>query len=60
MTRGRSATLPLREPLPVIITYRTTVVEDSKVRFFPDLYGRDARLAEALRQRAEAFRSREK
>ena len=52
MTRGRSATLRLAEPLPVVIAYRTVVVEGGKVRFFPDLYGRDAHLAAALRERA--------
>jgi murein L,D-transpeptidase YcbB/YkuD len=52
MTRGRSATLRLAEPLPVVIAYRTVVVEGGKVRFFPDLYGRDAHLAAALRDQA--------
>jgi len=42
----------LAEPLPVVIAYRTVVVEGGKVRFFPDLYGRDAHLAAALRDQA--------
>lgn len=43
MTRGRSATLRLKEPLPVVITYFTASAdEDGRVHFFPDLYGRDA------------------
>ena len=52
MRRGRSATLRLDEPLPVIIAYRTTIVRDGRVHFLPDIYGLDARLEEALQQRA--------
>jgi len=51
MTRGKSATLQLNEPLPVVIAYRTVVVRDGKVHFFADLYGRDARLRDALAAR---------
>jgi murein L,D-transpeptidase YcbB/YkuD len=52
MTKGRSNTLRLPEPLPVVIAYRTAAVIDGKPRFFADLYRRDARLAAALQQRA--------
>ena len=48
MSRGKSATLRLEEPLPVIIAYRTAAVVGGQVRFFPDLYGRDAKLRDAL------------
>ncbi|MDP1651675.1 MAG: L,D-transpeptidase family protein [Rhodocyclaceae bacterium] len=42
MAKGRSATLRLREPLPVLIAYFTAVAEeDGRVHFFPDLYGFD-------------------
>ena len=51
MTRGRSATLQLKESLPVVIAYRTATVNAGKVHFFPDIYRRDARLSAALEQR---------
>lgn len=51
MTRGKSATLQLNEPLSVVIAYRTVSVSDGKVHFFADLYGRDARLRDALAAR---------
>jgi murein L,D-transpeptidase YcbB/YkuD len=42
MAKGRSATLRLREPVPVLIAYFTAVAEpDGRVFFFPDLYGLD-------------------
>lgn len=42
MASGRSTTLRLQEPLPVVITYLTAVTEeDGRVHFFPDIYGRD-------------------
>ena len=52
MTKGRSATLRLREPFPVVIAYTTAVVRDGRIHFFPDIYGQDKILDEALRQRA--------
>ncbi|MCM8610895.1 L,D-transpeptidase family protein [Accumulibacter sp.] len=57
MRRGRSATLRLDEPLPVIIAYSTTVVRDGSVHFLPDIYGLDAPLEEALRQRSRTLRA---
>ncbi len=56
MERGKSATLRLKEPLPVVITYRTAVAKGGKVYFFPDIYGRDAQLDEALRKVAGPLR----
>jgi murein L,D-transpeptidase YcbB/YkuD len=42
MARGKSATLRLREPLPVVIAYLTALgAADGQVAFFPDLYGLD-------------------
>jgi murein L,D-transpeptidase YcbB/YkuD len=42
MAKGRSATLRLREPLPVVIAYFTAVADaDGRVLFLPDLYGLD-------------------
>jgi murein L,D-transpeptidase YcbB/YkuD len=50
MTKGKSTTLRLQEPFPVIIAYTTAVVRNGKIHFFPDLYGHDKVLDEALRQ----------
>ena len=50
MERGSSSTLRLREPLRVVIAYNTVVVApDGRVMFYPDIYGHDASLDEALR-----------
>ena len=51
MTRGRSATLQLKDSLPVVIAYRTATVNAGKVHFFADIYRHDARLNAALEQR---------
>jgi murein L,D-transpeptidase YcbB/YkuD len=50
MRRGKSSTLRLDEPLPVIIAYHTAILRDGRVHFLPDLYGHDARLDQALRR----------
>ena len=52
MTKGRSATLRLQEPFPVIIAYSTAAIRDGRVYFFPDIYGQDRILDAALRQRS--------
>lgn len=50
MEAGKSRTLRLDEPLPVLIAYSTAVVKDNgTVYFFPDIYQQDARLEQALR-----------
>lgn len=50
MEKGKSSTLRLDEPIPVLIAYSTAVVKDGgKVYFFPDIYQQDARLEQALR-----------
>jgi murein L,D-transpeptidase YcbB/YkuD len=54
MTKGRSATLRLREPFPVVIAYTTAVVREGRVHFFPDIYGHDKILDQALRQRSQS------
>lgn len=42
MDAGRLTTLPLPQPLPVVIAYLTAGVgEDGRIRFFPDIYGLD-------------------
>jgi murein L,D-transpeptidase YcbB/YkuD len=52
MTKGESATLRLKEPLPVLIAYTTALADDKgKVYFFADIYQRDPPLDKALQQR---------
>ena len=42
MEKGKSATLRLQFPLPVVIAYLTALPgDDGRIRFFPDLYGLD-------------------
>jgi len=57
MTSGKSTTLRLQEPFPVIIAYSTAVVRNGKVHFFPDIYGHDKVLDEALRQHSRGRQS---
>lgn len=51
MGSGKSNTLKLAEPVPVLIHYGTTLVKGDQIFFFNDLYGHDRLLAAALRQR---------
>jgi murein L,D-transpeptidase YcbB/YkuD len=51
MTAGRSNTLQLAAPIPVLIAYGTTLVKDGRIHFYDDVYGLDRRLDAALRQR---------
>jgi murein L,D-transpeptidase YcbB/YkuD len=52
---GRTETVFLDDPMAVLLLYWTAEVDaDGGVSFFPDLYGRDAALIEAL---AEPFRA---
>lgn len=52
MTKGESATLRLKEPLPVLIAYTTALADDKgKVYFFADIYQLDPPLDKALQQR---------
>jgi murein L,D-transpeptidase YcbB/YkuD len=51
MAGGTSTTLRLEAPVPVLIAYGTALVVQGQARFFPDLYGYDAALDHALRQR---------
>lgn len=55
MAAGASTTLRLQEPLPVVIAYSTVVVEsDGRVHFFPDIYGHDELLDQAMRRPQQA------
>jgi murein L,D-transpeptidase YcbB/YkuD len=41
----------LSTPVPVLIAYGTALVKRGRPYFYPDIYGDDGELAEALRQR---------
>ncbi|WP_082016701.1 L,D-transpeptidase family protein [Cupriavidus sp. IDO] len=52
MTRGKSSTVRLQQPLPVVLAYGTVIARaDGRVSFLPDIYGHDKLLDQALRQR---------
>ncbi|MHA7680285.1 L,D-transpeptidase family protein [Cupriavidus sp. PET2-C1] len=58
MEKGESSTLRLRQPLPVVLAYGTAIVKaDARVYFFPDIYGLDSVLDEALRRRSARLRT---
>jgi len=50
MAAGRSTTLRLAEPVPVLIAYGTVIVKGGRTHFFDDLYGQDRALDAALRR----------
>lgn len=51
MDSGKSATLRLKQRLPVVIAYATVIVKnDDRVYFFDDIYGNDRLLDMALRK----------
>lgn len=53
MAQGKSETISLFKPLPVVIAYLTAIArKDGQVYFFPDIYDHDRLLDEALRQRS--------
>jgi len=52
MAQGQSRTLRLAQPLTVLIAYSTVVAKAGRVFIYPDLYGHDRLLAQALRQHA--------
>ncbi len=59
---GQTRTIVVRRPLPVLVLYWTAAVDpDGRVRFLPDVYGRDpmviGRLAEPVHQIAHRPRS---
>ncbi|MDO4795278.1 MAG: L,D-transpeptidase family protein [Brachymonas sp.] len=52
MDKRISHNVAVPEPLPVILTYLTTVMdEDGRLKFVPDVYGQDKRLKNALAKR---------
>ncbi len=53
MNGTETVTVKLREPIPVLIQYGTAVADEGgEVRFFEDIYGRDAAEGEAFDKRA--------
>lgn len=48
MQAGKSNTMKLDEPIPVVLAYSTVVVKNNKTYFFPDIYGQDRLLDQAL------------
>ena len=55
LAQGISQTVQVKEPLPVILTYLTAVIdEDGSLKFVPDVYGQDKRLKNALLKRKGA------
>lgn len=59
MAAEKSSTLRLNEPVPVLITYGTTLVREGRIHFFDDIYGHDRLLDAALRGRAARPQDRE-
>ncbi len=57
MEKGESNTLRLAQPLPVLIAYTTVIVKKDRVFFYPDLYGHDKLLDQALRQHSAGLSS---
>ena len=49
MRSGKSFTLRLAEPVPVLIAYATALVRAGRMHFYDDLYGLDRQLESALR-----------
>ena len=48
---GKTTTVFLKQPMPVLLLYWTVEVDDDgRVRFYRDVYGRDSRIAEELAQ----------
>ncbi len=46
--QGPTRRVDLERKVPIFIVYLTTYVQDGRIRFRPDVYGRDAPLIEAL------------
>jgi murein L,D-transpeptidase YcbB/YkuD len=59
MTGTRTRRVTLREPLPVLLFYTTAVAHaDGSVWFYPDVYGLDRALTEALQARGAPLSGR--
>lgn len=54
MAAGQLQTIKLATPVPVLIAYGTTLVKQGRLYVYPDIYGHDRVLDQALRQRKPA------
>lgn len=52
MDAGKSRTLKLSQPVPVLIAYGTALAIEGRIHFFDDIYGHDRVLDAALRKRS--------
>lgn len=53
MDKRISNTVQIKEPIPIILTYLTAVIdEEGRLRFLPDIYGQDRVLKQALQKRS--------
>lgn len=58
LDEGETANFYLTRPVPILLGYWTAdVAGDGSLRFRPDIYGRDARIARALAERPRSARS---
>jgi murein L,D-transpeptidase YcbB/YkuD len=57
MAAGRSSTVRLAQPVPVLIAYGTALVKGGRIHFFDDLYGHDRTLDDALVEARAARRA---
>ncbi len=51
MQAGKSQTIRLNEPIPVVLAYGTVIIRDGQAYFYDDIYGHDATLSKALKNR---------
>ena len=56
MGQGKSHTIRLPQPIPVVLAYSTTIVKNGRPHFFADIYGHDQLLDQTLRRNAQARR----
>jgi murein L,D-transpeptidase YcbB/YkuD len=56
MRRGKSSTIRLQEACWQS-AYTTAVVRDGRIHFFPDIYGQDKVLDDALARRSQSLRA---
>ncbi len=50
MTAGKSKTINVLQPVPVVLGYSTVVVKNNKIHFFADIYGQDKILDNAIKK----------
>lgn len=59
LTSGKTATVILKQPLPIYLMYLTANVQDGRITFKPDLYHRDQSIFEALNAQPTPVQSEE-